>query len=286
MGRKKKNTAFDDFVEIVSWMPWWAGVALAIVTYFVFHAFTYTPPTTGNQNIGAVVQRSMIGAIAFALQIVAPFACLLGALLSFIGRRKRTKLVADAADAADASSLNGITWLEFELLVGEAFRLRGYSVVEMGGNSPDGGVDLVLKKGGHTLLVQCKQWKTALVDVKVVRELYGVIAHRGANGGFVVTSGRFTSAAREFAKGKFLHLVDGEELHDMIRSAQHARAAVPRASPLPAAAPVQAAQEVRAPTCPACNSSMVLRTAKRGATAGSSFWGCSQYPSCRGTRAA
>jgi hypothetical protein len=33
--------------------------------------------------------------------------------------------------------------------------------------------------------------------------------------------------------------------------------------------------------CPKCGSSMVLRTAKRGAGVGNQFWGCSQYPKCR-----
>jgi hypothetical protein len=33
--------------------------------------------------------------------------------------------------------------------------------------------------------------------------------------------------------------------------------------------------------CPKCGSSMVLRTAKRGAGAGKQFWGCSAYPRCR-----
>lgn len=33
--------------------------------------------------------------------------------------------------------------------------------------------------------------------------------------------------------------------------------------------------------CPACGSSMVLRTAKRGPGAGKQFWGCSAYPKCR-----
>jgi len=29
---------------------------------------------------------------------------------------------------------------------------------------------------------------------------------------------------------------------------------------------------------------MVLRTSKRGANAGTQFWGCSTYPTCQGTR--
>jgi topoisomerase-like DNA binding C4 zinc finger protein len=38
------------------------------------------------------------------------------------------------------------------------------------------------------------------------------------------------------------------------------------------------------PHCPICNSLMVKRTARRGANAGSSFWGCVNYPKCNGTR--
>lgn len=34
-------------------------------------------------------------------------------------------------------------------------------------------------------------------------------------------------------------------------------------------------------SCPKCGSSMVLRTAKKGPSAGSQFWGCSGYPKCR-----
>jgi len=41
-----------------------------------------------------------------------------------------------------------------------------------------------------------------------------------------------------------------------------------------------------APECPVCASEMVLRSAKRGSNAGKSFWGCSNYPSCKGTRVA
>ena len=39
-----------------------------------------------------------------------------------------------------------------------------------------------------------------------------------------------------------------------------------------------------APRCPKCGQTMVLRTARQGPNAGSQFWGCSDYPNCRGTR--
>lgn len=36
--------------------------------------------------------------------------------------------------------------------------------------------------------------------------------------------------------------------------------------------------------CPLCGSPLVQRTAKNGPNAGSSFWGCSRFPSCRYTK--
>ena len=39
------------------------------------------------------------------------------------------------------------------------------------------------------------------------------------------------------------------------------------------------------PHCPVCNALMVKRVARRGSGGGSTFWGCTNYPKCRGTRA-
>ena len=95
-----------------------------------------------------------------------------------------------------------MTWLEFEAIVGEAFRQKGYKVLELGGAGPDGDVDLVLSKGGEKFLVQFKQWNAFKVSVTVVRELHGAMASKGAAGGFVVTSGKFTVDAQEFSSGR------------------------------------------------------------------------------------
>lgn len=136
----------------------------------------------------------------------------------------RESLVTDVAQSQASDVLDGISWREFEMLVGEGFRLQGYQVVETGGGGADGGVDLVLtrpgKSGGEKFLVQCKQWRALKVGVDVVRELYGVMAARGATGGFVVTSGRFTDDAISFASGRNVTLVDGPKLVGLIRQAR------------------------------------------------------------------
>jgi len=37
----------------------------------------------------------------------------------------------------------------------------------------------------------------------------------------------------------------------------------------------------QAPTCPKCQTPMLLRTARSGTNAGSQFWGCAAYPTCK-----
>ena len=43
-------------------------------------------------------------------------------------------------------------------------------------------------------------------------------------------------------------------------------------------------EAAESPKCPVCGSPMRLRTAKTGTNAGRRFWGCTQYPACRGVR--
>jgi restriction system protein len=142
----------------------------------------------------------------------------------------------------------------------------------------------VLRKGGEKFLVQCKQWRAFKVGVDVVRELYGVMAAKGAAGGFVVTSGRFTDDATRFAEGRNVTLVDGPKLHAMMKSVQTASV---RVTPNHASRPDSAASPtpVGEVACPICSKAMVKRIARRGANAGEAFLGCSAYPACKGTRA-
>jgi len=44
-------------------------------------------------------------------------------------------------------------------------------------------------------------------------------------------------------------------------------------------------ESVATPHCPDCSALMMKRVARHGSGAGSTFWGCSNYPKCRGARA-
>jgi restriction system protein len=149
-------------------------------------------------------------------------------------------------------------------------------VAETGGGGADGGIDLVLTKGSERFFVQCKQWRAYRVSVNVVRELYGVMAAEGAAGGFVITSGRFTDNAADFARGRNIELIDGEKLRSMIGSLRPIAAGPHRHD--------VRTQAAESPSCPSCSGPMVRRESKRGANAGSPFWGCQKFPACRGTR--
>ena len=134
----------------------------------------------------------MFGSMSAPFAWMALAICWLGALLSFFGRRRRAKLL-EVQSGLD--SITAMSWREFEMLVGEAYRRQGYSVEETDLGGADGGIDLVLRKDGRSQLVQCKQWKSRQVNVSVVREMWGLVAHHGAAGARIVCVGTFTPDA-------------------------------------------------------------------------------------------
>ena len=304
MVRRKKSSPLEDVLDLLAMLPWWACLVLAAVSSFLLHRLAAPIQASDIQSpagaMGAMVQKAVIHGLANAGQYIVPLLCLAAAALSAWRRKQRRGLVSDVAQARNADVLDGLSWREFELLVGEAYRLQGYRVTEIGGGGADGGVDLVLAKGSEKFFVQCKQWKAYKVGVTTVRELYGVMAAKGATGGFVVTSGRYTTDAKDFAQGRNIELVDGPRLFAMIQQARstqgqleatHREPPSSMGSPEPpprttAPAPLATTKAAAQPECPRCGAAMALRTARQGANAGNTFWGCTTYPKCRGTVAA
>lgn len=247
-------------LEDLAMLPWWTNVVLATVAYL---SFKYWIPSITFQN-------AFCKGIAMAVPSLAPVAAGLLLIVAAVSAFKAWQKGGLLERQKGSSTLRTISWQEFEELVGEAYRRKGYAVTESGGGGADGGVDLILRKGGERLLIQCKHWKMDKVGVKVVRELYGVVTAEGATGGVVISSGTFTQEARDFARGKPLELLDGSELLRLIAEVQK--------TPMPVS--------IRSndSACPLCGAEMALRTAKKGPNAGEKFWGCSAFPKCRGTK--
>ncbi|MDP3123859.1 MAG: DUF5989 family protein [Thiobacillus sp.] len=202
---------------------------------------------------------------------------LLVAGVSAYGRYKRQTLHQRVATSPDRRALSTISWRQFEALVSDAFRRRGYSVRSTGSGMPDGAADLTLQKDGQTYLVQCKQWRASRVGVNTPRELYDVMASRSAAGGFVLTSGIFTDEARAFARGKNIELMDGKTLIALIGGVR---------APVKFFRDPLSINTSGAPFCPECQSRMVTRKAKHGPNVGKDYWRCARHPDCKGTRPA
>jgi restriction system protein len=241
-------------------LPWWASLVVAGLVYI---GIRWLLPAFGSSNqflrpLAASLQSS---AVWFAF----PF--LVTAVLAAAGSYYRRRLL---EGQSGLETLRALSWQDFERLVGEAYRRRGYTVEEIGGSAPDGGVDLTLYAGGRKTVVQCKRWRTTQIGVSLIRELYGVMVAEKAERGIFVTTGTFTPDAMTFARSKPLELVDGRALAKLVEGVQTSKTS-PQHKPA-------------TPACPKCGGEMVQRVAKRGANAGKSFWGCLRYPTCTGVR--
>ena len=278
MARRRRTSPFEDLITVLARLPWWACLVIALVAWLILNPIASSPVQVSNSalldQMGGILASQLLRTFAYFGQYLIPFACVLAAFGSIVSRAGRKKLMTDVQAATQpGKAIDGLSWRQFEQLVGETFRRQGYHITETGGNGPDGGVDLILRKDGEKHLVQCKHWRSLKVGVAVIREFFGAMAVEGAAGGFVVTSGRFTQEAQNFASGRNIQLIDGPVLKQWI--AQH-RTQQSKPAPAPAAP-----EQPHTPSCPQCNAPMIKRTARRGVKAGNTFWGCSDYPRCR-----
>jgi restriction system protein len=251
----------ESIINLLTQCSWWVSVVVSGAAY-LFLKFILPSIDFGS---------AMANSFAKGIPGVAPFVALLllipAPIAALNSWRKRRLL--DSQKGID--SIKALGWREFEELVGEAYRRQGYKVAENMNPGPDEGIDLVLKKDGGLVLVQCKQWRSIKVGVNIVRELLGVMTAKHATSGILITSGIFTQEAKNFAKDKPIDLVDGTQLLQLIGNVQKKGATLPK--PVPAN------------ICPKCGGEMVLRTVRKGPNPGLQFWGCSNYPKCRFSKA-
>ena len=127
MARRNKRGPADDLPDLTAMLPWWAGVGLAVVSYVWLHALAQRalPPVVQAGKVADMMSVVLWQGLAMGGQYLLPFIFLLGAVTSFIKRRKAVQLHAFAANRADGVAR--MTWREFEALVGEYFRRQGYT---------------------------------------------------------------------------------------------------------------------------------------------------------------
>jgi len=250
----------ESILDLLIGCPWWVSV---LVSAAAFVGLRYVMPT---MDFGGVAVNSVAKGLSLVAPVVALVLLIPAPIAALNSWRKRRLL--DNQKGID--SIRALGWREFEELVGEAYRRQGYRVIENTTAGPDEEIDLVLKKNGGLVLVQCKQWKSTTVGVNIVRELFGVMTAKRATSGILITSGIFTQEAKNFAADKPIDLVDGTRLLQLAGNLQKKGGL----SRKPASANV----------CPQCGAELILRTAQRGPNPGQKFWGCSNFPKCRFTK--
>lgn len=261
---RRRNKSFADSLLIA---PWWFSVVLGFV---VFGGIRWGLPFwAGEDNTRQIICKAVTPLAPLVFFFFGAFA-----FASYLFNQRNRRLV---DEQTGLESLRNMSWKDFEYMVAEAYRRQGFQVEYSLSRGADGGVDLVLRKDGKTILVQCKQWKVFSVGAPVVREMFGLMTAERADGIIIVTSGKFTREAMAFAEGKPIRLINGQSLLVLVQSVQsHRNDSSPKIE--------TKTEPLSAPVCPNCGKPMVLRTAKRGENIGSQFWGCSGYPACKATR--
>lgn len=266
MARQRKKTIADDLIAAPWWVTFIMGIGFSIL-------FLTTPNGTAKEL------QTYVGRQVWQWTSLIFFFYSFLAFISAFARRRRF----NAAKRID--DIRNMSWREFEAFVGEVFRRQGYSVEETGGGGADGGIDLILRNSREKVLVQCKQWRTYQVGVKIVREMYGLMVSEQADRVIIVSIGTYTSDAANFAKGKPIELIDGEKLVQLRRALDqqnNTQDVVDAHENMDSSQTRSCSDPSASPNCPRCGSTMILRTARKGAHAGGQFWGCSRYPQCKG----
>ena len=262
----RKNEGLLDLLLV---LPWWVSV---IVSGLAYIGLNYIAPSI---TVDGLLLQPILKALP-GLSPIIPLVLLIPAPISAFTSWRKRKLV---DDQKNIQTIRDLSWREFEELVAEAYRRQGFNVIENTTAGADGGIDVRLKKDGHTHLVQCKNWRNIKVGVKVVREMYGVMTAEQASSVIIIISGVFTQEAKNFANGKPIDLVDGAQLENLIANVQVASAKVE-----PVITTSLESINNQNNLCPKCGGSLILRTSKRGQNAGNQFLGCSSYPKCRHTQ--
>ena len=111
--------------------------------------------------------------------------------------------------------------LEFEKLIADHYRRRGFRVEHVGTGGArsryDGGIDLKLYRDDEYVIVQCKRHTAMQVAHNDVHEFLGIMLTERATGAIFVNSGEYTAAALSKLQGiANFQMIDGQQLRKMI----------------------------------------------------------------------
>jgi restriction system protein len=165
-----------------------------------------------------------------------------------------------------------IEWRRFEAVCESLFAQSGFKTKSQS-HGADGGVDVWMYSAhaeGPVSIAQCKHFRSKEVDVKLIREFFGVMASHKLQRGTFVTTSTFTADAQKFANENGINTLDGDKLLKLIatRTPEQQKELLD----------IAYEGEYSIPTCASCGIKLVERVTKADQK---KFWGCSNFPKCR-----
>ncbi len=247
-----------------------------------------TPPPLAAPTVPPAEGRGLFALIAFTSLALGAIVC-----VTKVARTKKSTAAPRKPNSTPDSTtpplavtstpaavgFDTLRWDQLELFVGEIFRRQGYAVELSAALGADGGTDLMLRRDGENIPVQCKHWKTSKVGDRELREFYAAMADTASPRGVIVTTGSFTREAREFAAGKAIELLDGAALDQQIAAIRRPEENI--FDVLSWIDDFTAGARIFDPECPFCRGAMTVR---QNRSTGAAFWGCTAYPRCAGKR--
>ena len=167
----------------------------------------FTQKATGSLPAGCLAG---IGGLAVAVAILWWLSLQRDRYRADANRRRELKYAKSGLRAIDRMS-----GTEFEEFVAAQLRIAGYSVAPTA-STGDYGVDLIARKDGVRMAIQCKRLAKA-VGVAAVQQVVAGALHHGCNRTVVVTNQTFTKAARQLASTHQCRLVGRTQLQSWTR---------------------------------------------------------------------
>lgn len=120
-------------------------------------------------------------------------------------------------------SLDAMNGFEFQQFVGYLFNKLGVGIVEEIRQVRDAGQDVRIRSpDGDLMIIECKHHPQGTIGRPTVQKLHSAVISANAKKGFVVTTGRFSNAAINYARNLsiLIELMDSKIIYDMANRAR------------------------------------------------------------------
>jgi len=196
-----------NIIDFLAQIPWWVSVILSASFYVILKYLVPIMETQSTLVNEVHISLGPVFAPVVALALLSPVT------FSLLKSSRHKKL---QALKEEIQLLQELPWLDFKKLVADAYRRRGYVIMESSIFAADPAVDLVMRMGTNLYLVQCRYWQNRKLGIREVKNLFALMLDKQAAGVFLLTTGIFTNEARHYALTRPINLINGIKLVELI----------------------------------------------------------------------